>query len=206
MSPLDALKNTWQEKNDSTKKEFYNHETFNKMIQQRIKKQRRMMMRYFWGAFTFHIIVFAMLSHVIIRYWSDNIVLILAVTGLILTIPFTTVMMKRYKRLARINYRNKSFESLQEYISKQKEILSGFFRFKQRYEFMLIPLQAAIGVFITFRLFVPGGVTEHILGALITYGITLWSCIAAIRNENKKNFIQPLQDMDRILDEYKALP
>jgi hypothetical protein len=82
-------------------------------------------------------------------------------------------------------------------------LLESFFTFKKRYEMVLIPLSAAIGVLLIFLLYVPGGVSEHLLGAFITYVLTLLSCYLAIRSENKKNFVQPLDQLGEILNEYK---
>jgi uncharacterized membrane protein YjjP (DUF1212 family) len=69
---------------------------------------------------------------------------------------------------------------------------------------MLIPVSAAIGVFLFFRLYLPGGVQAFPVGAFITYALTLLSCYWAIRVENKKSFSEPLQQLEAILQEYQA--
>ena len=92
---------------------------------------------------------------------------------------------------------------LYDYIVRQQQLLQSFYAFKKRYELVLVPLSSAIGVFLTFKLFVPGGVMQHHMGAIITLGITLISMVLAIRSENKKSFAQPLQDLDQLLQEFR---
>jgi hypothetical protein len=83
-------------------------------------------------------------------------------------------------------------------------LLLSFYRFKKWYELILIPLASAIGVFILFKLYVPGGVQAHWTGAVMTFAITLISCALAIRTENRKNFREPLEQFDRVLAEFRS--
>ena len=96
--------------------------------------------------------------------------------------------------------------SISAYVHRQREALSGFLAFKRRYETVLIPLNSAIGVILTFHLFFPGGVAAYPIGALATYLLTLLSCVAAVRSENRKSFLWPLRDLQALLDEYREGP
>jgi hypothetical protein len=203
---LDELKSKWQHESFATSiPSPYDPESFATLIKSRSKKNKQIAMRYFWGAFTFHLIVYAFLTHVLIRFGADQVILLTGLAGLLATIPFTIVMMQRFKKLAVIRLHESHAPSIQAYIEKQYQTLAGFFTFKKRYEWFLIPVQCAIGVFITFRIFLPGGVAAHPLGAFILFAISLWSCVAAIRMENKRNFETPLKDFQRILEEYRAV-
>jgi hypothetical protein len=203
---LDELKRKWQQdKTSMPAPSTYDAESFAAVIKSRSKKNKNTAMRYFWGSFTFHLIVYGFLAHVMIKYGADREILLAGILGFAITIPFTAVMMKRFKRLAQIRLRETHAPSIQSYIEKQYQTLDGFFTFKKTYEWFLIPLQCAIGVFITFRIFLPGGVMAHPLGAFIVFAITLWSCVAAIRMENRRSFENPLEDLRRILDEYKSV-
>lgn len=202
---LDELKHKWQrDKKQAPAPLAYDAESFAAAIKSRSKKNKNIAMRYFWGSFTFHLIVYGFLAHVMIKYGADTEILTAGIVGFVITVPFTAVMMKRFKKLAVIRLRQTYAPSIRAYIQKQYDTLGGFFTFKKRYEWFLIPLQCAIGVFITFRIFVPGGVLEHPLGAFITFALTLWSCVAAIRIENRRSFEGPLRDLRQILDEYKS--
>src|SRR5690606_41369650 len=71
-------------------------------------------------------------------------------------------------------------------------------------EFILIPTASAIGVFIVFELYVPGGVIEHQSGAIIIFIVTVLSCALAIRKENQKNFREPLMRFNEVLAEFEG--
>ena len=204
MSILDECKKQWVEKkNDFTTQEPYDEATLSTIIKSRMKKQNKIVMQYFWASFALQILVYALLCHVIVKYWSDTPIVFTSIAGILIFIPFTTVMMKKFKRLAIAKIQETSLQSIFDYVNYRRALLSSFFTFKKRYEWILIPLSSAIGVWITFEIFVPGGVQVFTTGALITYALTLVSCYWAIRSENKKSFIQPLDQLREILDEYK---
>jgi len=198
METLDKLKGQWE--TISLSRAAYDETSLNAIIKSRVNKQLKTSMQYFWASFALQILVYAMLSHVIVKYFHHSAVLFSAIGGIVLYIPFTIVLMRKFKRMASVSLKG---SSLHDYVSQQKNVLESFFTFKKRYELVLIPLSAAIGVFLTFALYVPGGVFQHLTGTAITYVLTLLSCYWAIHSENKKNFIQPLQQLDMILAEYR---
>lgn len=203
MENLEELKKLWQSQNAEKIEKAIDEESLYQLLRKKVKKENNNIMKYFWASFIFNITVYAMSAHVIIRYWDNPTIFIAAIIAILATIPFTAIMLQRYKGMAVSFAKTKSRQSIQEYITRQKELLMSFFKFKRRYEWFLIPLNSAIGVIIVFSIFVPGGVMENLNGALITYGITLASCAYAVISENKKSFIQPLNELQAILDEFK---
>lgn len=204
MPTLDDLKKKWKaEQPVFETAEAYDAASFIHLIQVRMKKQNNRIFRYFWATFTLHLMVYALLSHVIIRYWGDTYTLVLGLIGFLVTVPFTAVMLKRYKQMAVARPGQTSGASVYTYVNQQRRRLAGFYTFKKRYEIILIPLLSAIGVTLVFNLYFPGGVQAFLTGAIVTYILTLLSCFWAIRNENKKYFIRPLQELQAILDDYK---
>ncbi|SFH07927.1 hypothetical protein [Pontibacter chinhatensis] len=205
MPTLDELKQKWNvEQSDLRVAAPYDAATFNHIIRTRMKKQNNSIFRYFWATFTLHIIVYALLSHVAIRYGVDTDVLLLCLLGFGVTVPFTAIMLKRYKQMAVAKFNRTSEASIYTYVSEQRRRLAGFYTFKKRYDLVLIPLLSAIGVILVFNLYFPGGVTAFLTGAIVTYLLTLLSCFLAIQNENKKYFLRPLQELQAILDDYKS--
>jgi hypothetical protein len=97
-----------------------------------------------------------------------------------------------------------SGKSVYQYVLQQHTLLTTFYRFKKRYELFLVPMSTAIGVFLTFKLFVPGGVEAHGIGAGITFLLSLISMVVSIRMENKRSFEQPIRDLNALLDEFKT--
>ncbi len=200
MATLEELKRQWQ--SGTHPADRYDLKNYKQLIKQKMKKQQNSIFRYFWGTFVYHVMVYAMLTHVLIRYWSDSSVVLAALVGLAVTIPFTAIMVRRFGSMASKRLKTESRESIREFISHQLELLNAYFLFKNRYEWLMIPLQCAVGVFIVFRLFVPGGVQDHPVGAMIVFGLTIISCIAAIRLENRKSFTQPATDLKVLLKEW----
>lgn len=204
MSTLEELKKEWEQKrNVPVTEQAYDEESFGKMIKSRVKKHTNVSMRYFWASFTLQLLVFALLSHVIVKYWNDWSIVLVGTVGVLLYVPFMIILMKRFKAIAVTRPQDSTESSLQAYVNRRHELLQSFYRFKRRYELFLIPLVSAIGVWLVFQLWVPGGVYAYPSGAVITFGITLISCIAAIWSENKKSFEEPLSQLRQVLDEFK---
>jgi hypothetical protein len=208
MDTVDELRQNWEKNPGVEKTSTYSAETLAKVFKARVKKQVNTAMQYFWASFALQIIVYSLLSHVIVKYWTDQQTIILGIGGIFLFLPFTIVLMKKFKKMATINpgngNGNEAEGPLQLYVSRHHALLQSFFRFKKIYELLLIPLSSALGIFLTFKLYVPGGIFEHPGTAAVLFVITIGSCIAAIRNENKKHFETPLHHLEEILEEFKV--
>ncbi|MDJ1486420.1 hypothetical protein QNI16_38440 [Cytophagaceae bacterium YF14B1] len=202
MSTLDEYKKQWgQSFCESTP---YDQLTFQKVIKKRVNQHTRSSMQYFWASFAFQILIYALCGHMVIRYWFVMPILLLSLTGILLYIPFTVMLLKKFKRFAVVTIVSNETSSTYEYLLEKQRLLENFFRFKKQYEFFLIPLISAIGVFLVFAIYVPGGVQAFPFGAVITYLITLLSCYLAIRAENYKSFVRPLAQIKEILREYET--
>ena len=205
MPTLDDLKQNWNVSQPALEAATpYDAAGFNHLIRTRMKKQNNTIFRYFWATFTFHIIVYALLSHVMIRYGADTNILYLCLLGFGVIVPFTAIMLKRYKQMAVAKATHDSAASIQVYISGQHKLLSGFYSFKKRYELFLVLLISAIGVLLMFSLYLPGGVLAYPVSAIVTFALFALICLLAIRDENKKYFTLPLQEMQVMLDDFKS--
>jgi hypothetical protein len=204
MKNLDDLRNEWKKNmNEESASGAYNEESLHALVKHRVKKHTGMTMRYFWPAFFCQLLVYAMLSHVVVKYWGQAEIVLAGMGGILLFIPFTWVMMKKFKTMATLRVGNNGITTIREYILQHRSLIQSFFRFKQWYELILIPLASLIGVWIVFELFVPGGVMDAFKGALICYVITLVSCAFAVIQENKKNFREPLCELQKVIDDFK---
>ncbi|HZB15466.1 MAG TPA: hypothetical protein VE467_20670 [Chryseolinea sp.] len=206
MSTFEELKNVWKAADESKLiHEPYDRKTFQNIIKSRMKNNMKKSMNYFWGSFFLQILVYALLSNVILKYGRDVETLMFGIGGILLFLPFTIVLLKKFKRMAIAKPEDRnSRKSLYQYVLLQHTLLESFFVFKKRYEMLLGPLSTAIGVFLTFRLFVPGGVAEHPIGAVITFFITIITLVVSTRMENKRSFEQPLWDLKQLLNDFKT--
>lgn len=201
---FDSLKNQWKQQDPvETNVQEIDLSALQSIIKQRMKKQNKQIMGYFWMTLTMHIVVYAVLGHVGIK-WGMNDLLIagISIFGILVTIPFTWVLMKKFKQMASNRTENDQPESLKAYIQRKRQFLSDFFHFKSIYEWFIIPVHSALGIFISFYLWVPGGVSQYPDVAAAIYLVTLVSCIYAIQVENRNNFKKPIQEIDEILMEY----
>ncbi|HEX6227738.1 MAG TPA: hypothetical protein VFZ52_25140 [Chryseolinea sp.] len=205
MTTIEDLKKIWETSQRAiANRPPYDDETLEKIIKTRMKKNMKKPMQYFWGSLFLQILVYALLSHVILKYGSDATTLISGIGGILLFVPFTVVLLKKFKQMAVTKpAEGNSGKSLYEFVLQQHKLLTSFYSFKKRYELLLIPLSTAIGVFLTFELFVPGGAEGNPIGVAITFGISLLSMVWSIRHENSKSFKEPLNDLSLLLDEFR---
>jgi hypothetical protein len=193
---LDEMKSEW---NQQTSNESYDEEALKKVIKTRVRKNTSDAFKYFWASFALQILVYSLLSHVIVKNWGNGLIMIPAIAGILLFIPFTIVLMKKFKSMAK-----NTETSINNYVKRHHELLESFYKFKKRYELVLIPLATLIGTFVTFELYVPGGIWMYPKGAMITFFIALASCVLAIRAENKKSFDIPLSKLNEVLNDLKS--
>lgn len=180
---------------------FLSKGSLQRIVKEKSNQQRNISMQYFWGSFTLQLIVYAYLSHLIIRYWTDYTVLLPSTVLLILYIPFTVILMKKFKALAvlRPGESHSAGLPIRNYVERQHKLLSEFYGFKRRYEAILGLLSILVLIWIPFRIYVPGGVQAYPVAALLIFFIAWISCALIVRNENKKYFKRPLRRLEQIL-------
>ena len=209
MSTFEQIKKQWDENHAAISGgQTYDASTMEKVIKTRTKKHKNTVMQYFWASFTLQVLVYALLSHVVVRYGSDIETLLYCVAGILLFLPFTITLMRKFKQMAVNNPQQtdptrSEGTSLYIYVLRQYTLLRSFYQFKKRYELLLIPLSTAIGTILVFNLYVPGGAAGHETGVVITFLISLLSCVFAIRSENQKSFEQPLHQLHETLKEFQ---
>ena len=204
MSTLDELKKEWATATPPpTTSQPVEPAGLQALTQARSVRHVNQAMQYFWASFTLQLLVYALLSHVFIRFWGTLAVQGLCLAGGLLYLPFTFVLLRHFKRVAQpMPFQSGASFSLQARTQQQYENLRIFYRFKRRYEYLLIPLSTALGVWLTFRLYVPGGVPQHLTGAVITYLLSLLCCGWAIQRENRTHFELPLRKLKDLLAEF----
>ena len=103
-------------------------ESFKKMIRARARKHTNESFKYFWASFALQILVYALLSHVIVKNWGDILIMLPAGFGILLFVPFTVVLMNKFKSMT-VN----SETSISAYVRRQHELLYAFYKFKRRF-------------------------------------------------------------------------
>lgn len=199
---MEDLKKSWEKGIDAGKlNAFLNKDSLHRIVKQRSNQQRNISMKYFWGSFALQIIVYAFLTHVIIRFWSDPAVTLPAGLLFLMYIPFTYILMQKFKALAvlRTNDRHSAGLPIREYVRQQHQLLSSFYQFKKKYEAVLGVVSILIMIWIPFRIWVPGGVQEYPVTALVIFLSTWIPCALIVRNENTKYFKRPIRRLELVL-------
>lgn len=209
MLTFEDLKKRWEENQDpGANPAAYDRYTLDKIVRARTKKHMNQVMQYFWASFCLQVLVYAMLCAAMVKYGGNLETLLFCIAGVLLFLPFTIMLMKKFKAMAitKPAVKNEGEDpgaTLYNYALRQHNLLQSFYKFKKRYELILVPLSSAIGVFLVFKLFVPGGAMQYQEAATGIFIVTIVSCFAAIYMENKKSFEQPLQQLREILEEFK---
>jgi hypothetical protein len=203
MCTIEELKGKWSA-SANIQSGHLGAEELTNVFRRRVKTKFKSSMQYFWASFTLQLLVYGLLTHVVVRYWLDPAYMAYAVCGILLYIPFTIVLMRKFKAIAVAKPQSHTTASLYQYADFHYAQLASFYKFKKWYEIILIPISVAIGTILTFNLFVPGGVSEHLNGALITFILSLLSCFYAIVRENRRSFEGPLRELENILKEFKS--
>jgi len=198
METLDDAKNLWQNTNEVNQPAL-NKAAVENIIRARIKKEKKSAADYFWLSFAYQILIYAFASHLIIKYWGDGRMMLLCAAGVLLYIPLTVILMRKFK--AMLNPPAQRVANIQGNVKNQYTLLSQFFSFKKRFELLSLPLTSVILTGIIFMLYVPGGVEANLTGAAITCIVTLLIYSAAAWFENKKHFVHPLNRLKFILED-----
>src|SRR5690554_4441165 len=201
MEIYDDLKKTWKEQQTSSG--TYDPVSFGKMIKSRTGKQTDKAMQYFWSAFTLQLILQALLGHIIIVHWLDGKLFIISLLGMLLQLPFTYMLMKKFKAIAVTRPKDNSSSSLYQYVKRRHHLLQEFYLFKRSYERFLVPLSTILGCYLVLELYLPGELMAYWNTIWVLIILTILSCAVVIMQENKKNFEEPLQQYKAILDEFE---
>lgn len=200
MDALDEMKNKWASQKEAGPS--YDANNLSRLVQQRAHRHARESVKYFWASMVLQILVYALYAHVIVKHFNDPFTISFALLGILIYIPFTYMLLRRFKTFAALKPDDNGASSLFHYVTKQRAQLQAFFRFKLRYELLLIPLSTLFGTLLVFHIYVPGGPMANPNGVWITMVITLLSCYLAIKKENRKSFHAPLAALSQLLDEF----
>jgi hypothetical protein len=203
MCTIEELKGKWSA-SASAQSGHLGAEELTNVFKRRVKTKFKSSMQYFWASFSLQLLIYGLLTHVVVKYWLDPAYMLPALCGILLYIPFTIVLMRKFKAIAVARPQSHTTASLYQYADFHYTQLASFYKFKKLYEIILIPINVAIGTILTFNLFVPGGVGEYVNGAVITFILSLASCFYAIVRENRRSFVEPLKELESILKEFKS--
>ncbi len=207
MQNLEDIQKNWKGRVELSELNPLTKLAWQTLLVKRVNKQKNTSLKYFWASFVYQIIVYGLLSHVIVKHWEEILVWLPGVFCLLLYVPFTIVLMQKFKRMALLQSDDKSASdlSIKDYVHEQYRIITSFYRFKIRYEYFLVPLSSMVFVWILFKLYVPGGVMAYPKMSILLFIIVMGACAAAVLAENNRNFKKPIRQLEEVLKDINAL-
>jgi len=207
MENFDEIKKLWSEsKGASFSDGSVSSDYIDDVISKRIKKVRNNFREYFWASFFYQNLVYGCLAFLIVRFFNRTDIVILSAVGILLYIPFTVMFMKKFKSAFLRNKEGIEYSNDDIYLNIKNSFshMSEFFRLKKRFDWVIVPLNCVLIVVINFILFVPNGFMANIAAGILLLLVWLVIFLVAIRIENKKKFVEPLQQMELILEDFKV--
>lgn len=200
METFDEVRNFWQKNtNGVTTQPALQKEDLDKVVTSRIKKEKKAIAEYFWMSFGFQVVIYAFACYLTVKYWGDTQMVELCAAGVLLYIPFTVILLQKFKAMYKPVAGNVS--NIRAGVQNQRKQLGSFFNFKKRYDFVSVPVTSLVLTIILFKLYVPGGIQAHLAGWIATCIMALLIYSTAALFENRKNFVNPLRRLDLILED-----
>jgi len=199
METFDELQKSWNE-NKARESAALNKGVVVEVIAAQIRKERNKIFRYFWASYFWQFLIYASLGHLMVRYWGEGQTVILCAAGILMYLPFTTVFIKKYNRMA-WQKSNSSAQNVLASLQMQHSLLTSFFRFKKKFDWIGIPITCLLLTAIIFKLWVPNGWAAHVAGAIISYVLILSAFLIATFTENRRSFKVPLEGLRLVMSE-----
>ncbi len=206
MESFDDIKKIWnEEKLSEPSSTSVSSEYIDNIISKRLKKVKSSFREYFWVSFFYQNLVYGCLIFLIAKYFNRTDIVILSIAGILIYIPFTIVFMKKFKSAFQPDNEGIAFSDNDIYLNIQNSYtrILEFFRFKKRFDWLIVPLNSLLIVVINFILFVPGGIEANLIAGILLFIVWLLIFIIAMRHENKKRFSEPLHQLESILEDFK---
>ncbi|MBL0742059.1 hypothetical protein [Chryseolinea lacunae] len=172
-------------------------------IRKRLAQERRTVMEYFWAVFVYHIILYALATHVVIKFYGNTLVMILASACAVLHVPFTMVLLKKFKAMCVARAAETAHE-VSAYVAQQYEQVQAFFILKKRFDLISIPVTCGCMAATIFEGYVPGGIANNVLATLVVFALLFGAFVWATRLDNRKRFEKPLVHLDMIMKDFSA--
>jgi hypothetical protein len=201
MDTFNEVRELWQQNaGPEANTPLFGKENVAAVIRARIRKEKKGIAEYFWLSLSYQILIYSFVCWLVIKFWGDHQVMAMCAAGAALYIPFTVVLLRKFKAMYKPDAAGKSSD-IRTHIERQYELLRHFFVLKKRFDLAGIPITCLLLVGIIFKLYVPGGIQDHLAGSTIIYVVLVLIFGTAAWFENKKHFVRPLRRLAFILED-----
>jgi hypothetical protein len=207
MDANNDLENIWRERQfQEIGADPLKQQDIRTIISSRVRKEFGTVAKFVWAAIAYQIILYSFLTHTLVTRWADTRTSCLCLAGLAACTWLTVVFMRR----VRVLYRSRSdafgagVPDILRAVEGEHARLANFYRFKRRTDWAGVPVSCAIIVLVTFSLFVKGGIAGNPLESLVIFSLWVGLSLLAIRAENRKYFVSPLERLKGILNDLRS--
>jgi hypothetical protein len=205
MDTLDNLKQLWlQDSQETNTDNTLNIETMKKIIKPQIKKEQNYIKEYLLAFAVWQILVYAALSHFIVRYWADQQFALCCAIGILSFIPYSIIFHRHVNSVRLRAFKNPDapLSDMQADLSDQITQVSSYFGFKKKFDYIGIPVISFVMMAIMMKV---SPVPHTFTAGAITFGITLAIMAWTTYVQNKNNFELPLAKLRLILADLQDL-
>jgi hypothetical protein len=149
------------------------------------------------------IILYSFLSYTLVRNWGNTPITLLCLAGAAVYVPLTAALLRRARALfsGTDEAAGTASADIGHYVRAQRDRLADFFHFKRRMDFIGVPVSCAIVVFVTFTLFVSGGVAAYPIASAVIFAAWIGMSAVAVCAENRKRFAAPLRHLEAVIED-----
>jgi len=204
MEPIDELQRFWKDHKDSgIPAPVLNKEEMKKILAPKIRKEQRFFLEYFFAFYFWLFLLYSALFYFMIRYWGDWIFDLLCLIGIGVYIPYTIVFIKNFRN---IRYKasaspDASLPDIYHQLRLECRSITHYFNFKKRLDLVGMPLLSLIIVALLSKFSALPAPGRSLLPAIIAFLLILGVLTFVTLLQNKKNFIQPLRQLQFIIKE-----
>ena len=171
----------------------------------RVKQQFKTVAAFVWASLVHQVILYSFLSYTLVRNWGNTPVMLLGLAGAAVYVPLTTMLLRRARALySHVNEGSSdgvAAADIARHVRAQRDRLTDFFRFKRRLDIIGVPVSCAIVVFVTFTLFVSGGVAAYPIASAVVFAVWIGMSTVAVCAENRKRFAAPLRHLEAVIED-----
>ena len=169
----------------------------------RVRKQFKTVAGFVWASLVHQIILYSFLSYTLVHNWGNTPITLLCLAGAAVYVPLTVALLRRARALSAgtSDAVSTATADIGRYVRGERDRLADFFRFKRRMDIIGVPVSCAIVVFVTFTLFVNGGVAAYPIASAVIFAIWIGMSAVAVCAENRKRFAAPLKHLEAVIED-----
>lgn len=204
MKSFEEIQKCWKEGRNTVPATMeLSNTVLEKLIRSGVKKEQKMVWEYCVASGFWQWLIYAALTHFIVRFWGDWKFVSACAALIVLYIPFTAMFIKKFRHMRILKFNKSALlsQDIHASLTTQHKMLKDFFVFKKRFDWLNVPVCCLLIVLILHKYNVIPSFSESIAAWIVVFFLYVVLFIVAIYFENKKRFRVPLEKMEEVIRE-----